>query len=161
MVARTGRSVFIRQVSTGASAVLANPAATGLVSTARATGSVASTVIRKAPAGLVTSAVPFVTCTVAATASCQRMTISCRPRPVTRSSTRSPSAVSDQRRRWRGWPYRHRYPSWTASQVIPDESERAAKPLTRARRPARNTPHTSVESAASICTVLWAAVDRS
>ena len=58
VVTRTGRAASIRQVSTGASAVLPNPAATGLVSTARSTGPVAATVTEKAPAGLVTSAVP-------------------------------------------------------------------------------------------------------
>ena len=37
---------------------------------------------------------------------------------------------------------------------MPDALAWAASPLTRARRPARNTPHTSVESAPSTCTVL-------
>ena len=81
VVARAGRSAFIRQVSTGASAVLASPTATGLVSTASATGLVASTVIRKVPAALVTAAVSSVSCALAPTERCQRITISCQACP--------------------------------------------------------------------------------
>ena len=161
VVTPTGRGASIRQISTGASVALPNPAATGLSCTVMSTGAVAATATETAPAGPVTSAPPPTARTASPGASCQRTTISCRPRPVTSSSTRSPSPASDQRRRWAGWPGRWRNPSCTASQVMPDAPAWAASPLTRARRPARNTPHTSVESAPSTCTVLWAAVDRS
>ena len=161
MAAPTGRTASIRQVSTGAAAVLPNPAATEPAPTASRTGPVAATVTWKAPAGPVTSAVRPSTRTAEPGGRCQRMAIWCRPRPAIASSTRSPSSVSSQRRRCRGRPGRCRNPSWTASQLTPDESARAASPLTRARRPARNAPHTSVESAPSSSTVLCAAVDRS
>ena len=94
----TASTVSIRQVSTGASAVLPKPTATALVSVLSPTGAVAATVTAKAPTGPVTNAAPSATRTAEPTASCHRMTISCRPFPVTVSSTRSPSLVSDQRR---------------------------------------------------------------
>ena len=57
VTARTGKIASIRQVSTGASAVLPNPVAAGLVSAAKSTGVVAAVVTEKVPAGLVTRAV--------------------------------------------------------------------------------------------------------
>jgi hypothetical protein len=58
VVTPTASAASIRQVSTGASAVLPNPAATALVSALSLTGAVAVTVTAKAPAGLVIKAAP-------------------------------------------------------------------------------------------------------
>ena len=51
VVIRTGSGASARQVSTGASALTPNPAATGRDAAASSTGTVAVTVATKAPAG--------------------------------------------------------------------------------------------------------------
>ena len=94
VAAPAGRTASIRQVSTGAPAVLPNPAATEPRPAASRTGPVAATATWKAPAGPVTRAVRSSTRTSEPGGRCQRMAIWCRPRPAYR--VLDPQAVFSQ-----------------------------------------------------------------